>query len=209
MENKKLPLPVRILLFFCGFLMGGFYIILYFGGCAYLYTRMLGSTKEKTALLLFALLGLLGIVLFFVLSRLVANKLRAGRYAFPIGAFLVSDGALLCVFLMRLLDPQRLLAWAGGSTDLAKSYIFGMMVLIATLTVQVIAWLISVLFVAFRYFQRVNFGGPAKADTDRAALEAQLRAQIEAELRAKAAAEAPQKENEPPQPADREEPPHA
>ena len=110
--------------------------------------------------------------------------MKAGRFAFPIGAFLVSDGALISVFLLKLIDPQKMLALANNNTELAKSYIFGMMVMIAALTVQVICWLISLLFAAFRYFQKVNFSAAPASAASRAELEAELRAKIEAELRA-------------------------
>ncbi|MBO7150423.1 MAG: hypothetical protein J6V82_01595 [Clostridia bacterium] len=188
MKQKQKAFLVRALLAICGALAGGFYVFLYFGGIFYLYFRAVTPAKERSMLVLLSALAALGIVLFFVLSHFVAKWIKAGRFAFPIGAFLVSDGALLSVFLLKLIDPKKMLALANNNTELAKSYIFGMMVMIAALTVQVVCWLISLLFAAFRYFQKVNFGGaPTSAPVsaaEKAAMEAELRAKIEAELRA-------------------------
>lgn len=183
MEKKTRPFVLRALLGILGAFIGGFYVLAYFGGAFYLYYRAVSPANEKGMLLLLGGLGVLGIVLFFVLSHFVAKWIKGGRYAFPIGAFLVSDGGLVSVFLFKLMDPEKMIALAGGSTDLAKSYLYGMMVMIAIVTIQVVCWLITLLFAAFRYFQRVNFSTPAPA-AQRAEIEAELRAKIEAELRA-------------------------
>ena len=183
MEKKTKPFILRALLAVFGALIGGFYVFAYFGGALYLYYRAVSPENEKKMLLLLGGVGLVGIVLFFILSHFVAKWIKSGRYAFPIGAFLVSDGGLVSVFLLKLMDPEKMIALANGSTDLAKSYVFGMMVMIATLTIQVVCWLITLLFAAFRYFQRMNFGAPAPT-VQRAEIEAELRAKIEAELRA-------------------------
>ena len=183
MKKKTRPFVLRALLGILGAFIGGFYVLAYFGGAFYLYYRAVSPANEKTMLLLLGGLGVLGIVLFFVLSHFVAKWIKGGRYAFPIGAFLVSDGGLVSVFLLKLMDPEKMIALAGGSTDLAKSYLYGMMVMIAIVTIQVVCWLITLLFAAFRYFQRVNFSTPAPAP-ERGEIEAELRAKIEAELRA-------------------------
>ena len=183
MEKKTRPFVLRLLIGILGVTIGGFYVLAYFGGVFYLYYRAVSPANEKGMLFLLGGLGVLGIVLFFVLSHFVAKWIKGGRYAFPIGAFLVSDGGLVSVFLLKLMTPEKMLEIANGSTDLAKSYLYGMMVMIAIVTIQVVCWLITLLFAAFRYFQRVNFSAPAPAP-ERAEIEAELRAKIEAELRA-------------------------
>ena len=143
-------------LFWAGFAMGVLFVCLYFGLIyTFFYRLIVAGMAGKTALVLLAVLGVLGIPLFFVLARLV-RRMDAGRYAFPLGAFLTADAALLSVPLFDLMAPAKLMYYAKGSKELAQTYAYSLVVMITALVFLVLCWLISVLFVAFRYFQ--SFG---------------------------------------------------
>ena len=192
MKQKK-PFGLRLLGAFVGLLAGVLYTTIYFGAIGLKAFGDMPNKEEKQVLFSLALWGALGVILFFVLSFLIGKKLKlGGRYAFPMGAFMASDAALVAafVFLRKMGEGGHtaLLAFCQNNVELAKSYLRGMMILIAVLTAQVILWLISMLLTALRYLQGLTFdGGSSKEkkeqkEADRAKMEADLRIKIQAEM---------------------------
>jgi len=136
-----------------GILLGVLFVVLYYPGIFLLACLVSGAQPDnRAAQILLGGLGVLVLVPFFWLGRLLTKKLGCGRNAFPAGAFLAADALLAAIPLADLLNAARLLKLAGGDKVLAQQYAMNCAVLIFALVLLVISWLISVFWRVFRRF---------------------------------------------------------
>ena len=172
----------KFLLFLLGFFSGLLYVSLMFGGGYLLCAWWAGhGLAGKAPLIVLGVISFVAVVGFYLLSPLFSKKIGCNKYAFPIGAFLTGDFALLAIPLFKVLNVDRLLAIANNDKALVRTYTYLIMVLIAGITFLVISWMISVLFAQFRRFRAMSMELEAQNAALRASLAQAATAQATAE----------------------------
>ena len=172
----------KFLLFLLGFFAGLVYVSLMFGGGYLLCAWWAGhGLAGKTPLIVLGVISFVAVVGFYLLSPLFSKKIGCNKYAFPSGAFLTGDFALLAIPVFKVLNVDRLLAIANNDKALVRTYTYLIMVLIAGITFLVISWMISVLFAQFRRFRAMSMELEAQNAALRASLAQAATAQATAE----------------------------